>query len=205
MEEHKSERLEIKLVYVVGNRRAFNYSSLEHNFWSYNVRNGRIHYHFRRNSKKSLTRKYNTTCNIARYLFVSRAKWIPPKPSAPSHPVSLNSFLILRLVYRRDFPVSVTEIRTEPHVKYSLKRAGCSVTLLTWNEIQAGSFPREYILWTKHNFSFHNLKVVESSFMSACFRSCHALVLPFAGYRLVFSFLRENLVFWTKVYSVGGI
>jgi len=43
------------------------------------------------------------------------------------------------------------------------------MTLLTWNEIQAGtsSFPREYVLWTIHNSSsFHNLKrTAESSFM----------------------------------------
>jgi len=57
-------------------------------------------------------------------------------------------------------------------------------------------FPREYVLWTKNNSSsFHNLKQsVKSSFMFACFGSFHALVLPFTGCGLVFSFSRENLI-----------
>lgn len=70
------------------------------------------------------------------------------------------------------------------------------MTLPTWNEIQAGCFPREYVLWTKRNSSsIHNLKrTVESSFMFAWFGSCYTLVLRFTGYRHVFSLSRENLV-----------
>jgi hypothetical protein len=96
---------------------------------------------------------------------------------------------------------------TEPHVKYSLKRVGCSVTLLTWTEIQAINFPIEYFsgpnIITPHFSIWSELLKV-----ALCLHVLGALMLLCCHSRdtgLSFHFREKILLSEQQMWNAGGI